>query len=103
MHAYLHSLIVVGGCKCPRLSLSLVGCYNSANVECAVVQVLNAAASQNPAQANFTGLLSVSVANTPVSSGTCVADADTMTIYAVAQDLEGAFPGRVPNNSTLTT
>ena len=64
-------------------------------------EVLEAAATQSTALANFTGSLAVSTANVRVQDMLCVADGDLMVMYAVAQDKEGDFPPRGPNNSTL--
>jgi hypothetical protein len=65
-------------------------------------QVLEAAATQSTSHANFTGSLAIPSAASRVQDMLCVADGDLMVIYAVAQDKEGDFPPRGPNNSTLT-
>lgn len=54
------------------------------------------------ANANFTASFVLPAAATPASSGAlCIADGDQMVVYAVAQDKEGTWPGRWPNNSTV--
>ena len=64
--------------------------------------VLDAVAANDVSKSNFTGSMPVTIAGTPEAARLCIADGNTFTIYAVAQDEEGNFPGRFPNNSTMT-
>ena len=63
--------------------------------------LLQAVASNSRAAANFTGSLEVPAADTLADASLCIADGDDMVVYAVAQDEEGTYAGRWPNNSTM--
>jgi hypothetical protein len=70
--------------------------------------LLNTVAANDLARANFTGTLALRPAaangsNEAAGAATlCIADAADMVLHAVAQDQEGQYAGRWPNNSTLT-
>lgn len=53
------------------------------------------------AGANFSGSAVVSQAGQALSISLCVADGDQMKVWVVAQDQEGNYAGRLPNNSTM--
>lgn len=63
--------------------------------------LLDAVAANNLAAANFTGSV-VIPAGGYATAVMCVADGDAFVVDAVAQDREGDFAGRWPNNSTMT-
>lgn len=54
----------------------------------------------NPA-ANFTGELALPTAEQDVAARICVVDGDAFVLHAVAQDGEGAWPGRTNNTSPV--
>lgn len=51
---------------------------------------------------NFSGSMAVPSAGVVAQRTLCVADGALLRLWAVLQDMEGSFEGRVPNNSTLT-
>lgn len=67
-----------------------------------VPALLDAVAAKDLAAANFTASVAVTAAG-QVHGSLCIADGTSFVLYAVAQDLEGAWPGRVPNNSTMVS
>lgn len=64
--------------------------------------VLDIVAANNLGAANFTGSMVVAHTNVAVVGGACIAEGDAFVLYAVAQDGEGKYPGRCPNNSTMS-
>lgn len=67
-----------------------------------VQALLDAVAANDLAAANFTA--SVAVPTVGQTHGSlCIADGASFVVYAVAQDREGTWPGRVPNNSTVVS
>lgn len=50
---------------------------------------------------NLSGSMAVASDSNIAQTTLCVADGRSLQLWAVLQDLEGSFPGRVPNNSTM--
>jgi hypothetical protein len=64
-------------------------------------EVLAAVATRSTAAANFTATVPVDTAAVTETQMLCVADGDTLVVYAVARDTEGQWPGRQDNTSPL--
>lgn len=64
-------------------------------------EVLAAVATRSTAAANFTAAVPVDTAAVTATQTLCVADGDTLVVYAVARDTEGQWPGRQDNRSPL--
>jgi hypothetical protein len=64
-------------------------------------ELLDVVAANNLAAANFTGSLVLPRGGMAFAPA-CIADGADMVIWAVAQDQEGTYAGRWPNNSTMS-
>jgi len=84
------------------MPFSLYSCRTADPAAADAAEVLLAVSANNAA--NFTASFTVPAADVAVwSPAICAADGDQMTVYAVAQDNEGSWPGRWPNNSTMVS
>jgi hypothetical protein len=64
--------------------------------------LISAVAANDLAAANFTGSAVMPTGGVPMTAEACIVEGDTMVLWVVAQDEEGSFPGRWPNNSTMS-